>query len=125
MPLQSPKGHVRIFLDESLPIQLLIAQWLAYENVGPLRDYAIRLFSQFNIEPQAVSPTPEAQPSKNMLVEALSQRVLEVLHLMALGTTNQEPARQLFVAIVTIKAHATSIFRKLDVANRIEAVARA
>ena len=44
---------------------------------------------------------------------------------MALGKTNQQIARQLIVATGTIKAHAASIYRKLDVANRTEAVARA
>ena len=63
-------------------------------------------------------------PSRG-LVEPLSGRELEVLHLMALGKTNQEIARQLIVAPGTIKAHAASIYRKLDVANRTEAVARA
>ena len=44
---------------------------------------------------------------------------------MALGMTNQEIARQLIVAKGTVKAHTASIYRKLDVANRTEAVARA
>jgi len=55
----------------------------------------------------------------------LSQRELEVLHLIALGSTNKEIARQLFVAPGTVKAHTASIYRKLDVANRTEAVAQA
>jgi len=50
---------------------------------------------------------------------------MEVLHLMALGRTNQEIAQQLIVALGTIKAHTASIYRKLDVTNRTEAVARA
>jgi ATP/maltotriose-dependent transcriptional regulator MalT len=44
---------------------------------------------------------------------------------MALGRTNQEIAHQLIVARGTIKAHAASIYRKLDAANRTEAVTRA
>jgi ATP/maltotriose-dependent transcriptional regulator MalT len=44
---------------------------------------------------------------------------------MALGRTNLEIAGQLIVARGTIKAHAASIFRKLDAANRTEAVANA
>jgi len=63
--------------------------------------------------------------SGQSLVEPLSSRELEVLHLMALGRTNQEIARQLIVAPGTVKAHAASIYRKLGVANRTEAVARA
>ena len=63
--------------------------------------------------------------SVQALVEPLSQRELEVLHVMALGRTNQEIARQLIVSPGTVKAHTASIYRKLDVANRTEAVARA
>ena len=50
---------------------------------------------------------------------------MEVLQLMALGSINQETARQLIVSPGTVKAHTSSIYRKLDVANRTEAVARA
>ena len=67
---------------------------------------------------KAVSPN-------NNLIEPLSRRELEVLRLIALGKTNLEIARQLIVARGTIKAHAASIYRKLDVTNRTEAVARA
>jgi LuxR family maltose regulon positive regulatory protein len=59
------------------------------------------------------------------LTEQLSEREMEVLHLMAQGKTNKEIARQLIVAPGTIKAHAARIYRKLDVANRTEAIARA
>jgi LuxR family maltose regulon positive regulatory protein len=95
------------------------------------------LLAQFDAErPDAERPDAERhpitaqvesqlQPAQNTLVEPLSQRELEVLHLIATGRTNQEIARQLIVAPGTIKAHAASIFRKLDVANRTEAVARA
>jgi len=59
------------------------------------------------------------------LVEPLSERELEVLHLVALGRTNKEIAQQLIVSPGTVKAHTASIYRKLDVANRTEAAARA
>jgi DNA-binding NarL/FixJ family response regulator len=58
-------------------------------------------------------------------VESLTERELEVLHLIALGSTNREIAQQLFVATGTVKAHTSSIYRKLDAGNRTEAVARA
>ncbi len=125
LTLAQPEGYVRIFLDEGQPMQYLLARWLAHAGAGPLRDYASRLLSLFCVEPK---PHPIAQekasPTGN-LVEPLSQRELEVLHLMSLGTTNQEIARRLIVAPGTVKAHAASIYRKLDVANRTEAVARA
>ncbi|OGO38352.1 MAG: hypothetical protein A2W35_04080 [Chloroflexi bacterium RBG_16_57_11] len=145
LTLAEPECYVRVFLDEGRPMQLLLAKGLAHASAGPLRDYAIHLLSQFDAEPlvvtaaqEKVSPTghpstssgqalvtPEFRPAKSMLVEPLSQRELEVLQLMALGRTNQEIARQLIVAPGTVKAHAASIYRKLDAANRTEAVARA
>ena len=133
LALAEPEGYVRIFLDEGQPMQMLLAQWLAHASASPLRDYAIHLLSQFDAEPhvvtaaqEKVSPTGDPSASSGQaLVEPLSQRELEVLHLIALGRTNQEIARQLIVAPGTVKAHTASIYRKLDVANRTEAVARA
>jgi len=131
LALAEPEDYVRVFLDEGQPMQLLLAQWLAHANVGPLRDYAIRLLSHFDAEPQAVmvaqkkAPLSSDQIEPVALIEPLSERELEVLHLMALGSTNKEIAQQLFIAPGTVKAHTSSIYRKLDVANRTEAVARA
>jgi LuxR family maltose regulon positive regulatory protein len=131
LALAEPDGYVRIFLNEGKPMQMLLAQWLAHASTGPLRDYANRLLSQSDVETHdevkgIVSPIsdPSAESRQN-LTKLLSQRELEVLHLMALGYANQEIARQLIVAPGTIKAHTASIYRKLEVGNRTEAVARA
>jgi LuxR family maltose regulon positive regulatory protein len=125
LTLAEPSGYVRVFLDEGQPMQMLLAQWLAHAGASPLRDYAIRLLSHFDAEPHMVTASQEIASPAGNLVEPLSQRELEVLHLMALGKTNQEIARQLIVAPGTVKAHTANIYRKLDVANRTEAVARA
>jgi LuxR family maltose regulon positive regulatory protein len=125
LALAEPEGYVRIFLDEGETIHMLLAQWLARAGASPLRDYAIHLLSQFDSEPHTMKVTQEQASSASTLVEPLSQRELEVLHLIALGNTNPEIARQLIVSTGTIKAHTASIYRKLDVANRTEAVARA
>ncbi len=125
LALAEPEGYVRVFLDKGQPAQMLLARWLARASAGSLRDYAIRLLSRFDAEPHAVTVAKDKASSAGDLVEPLSQRELEVLHLMALGTTNQGIAEQLIVAAGTVKAHTSSIYRKLDVANRTEAVARA
>ena len=57
--------------------------------------------------------------------EDLSERELEVLTLLASGRTNSEIANDLFVAVGTVKSHVNSIYNKLEVRNRTEAVARA
>jgi LuxR family transcriptional regulator, maltose regulon positive regulatory protein len=123
--LAEPGGYVRVFLDEGRPVQTLLAQWLAHAGAGSLRDYVIYLLSNFALELHNGATVQEQAASTGNLVEPLSQRELEVLHLIALGSTNQEIARQLIVSRGTIKAHTASIYRKLDVANRTEAVARA
>lgn len=125
LALAEPEGYARIFLDEGQPMQLLLAQWLARSGPGLLRDYAVHLLSQFKVELQMVSAARSKASPAGGLVEPLSQRELEVLHLIALGRTNQEVAGQLVVSRGTVKAHTASIYRKLDVANRTEAVARA
>lgn len=55
----------------------------------------------------------------------LSARELEVLQLMAEGLSNQEIADKLFVSLPTVKSHSSSLFTKLEVKRRTEAVHRA
>lgn len=55
-------------------------------------------------------------------VEALTLRELEVLTLVAKGANNQSIADKLFVKEVTVKTHLNSIFKKLKVTNRTQAV---
>ena len=52
----------------------------------------------------------------------LSSRELEVLRFLVKGLSNPEIAKKLLVSESTIKAHVSSILRKLSVKNRIEAV---
>ena len=51
----------------------------------------------------------------------LTERELEILQLVAAGSTNSEVARSLWVTEATVKFHLRNLYRKLDVANRTEA----
>lgn len=55
-------------------------------------------------------------------VEALTMREIEVLTLVAKGANNQTIANKLFVKEVTVKTHLNSIFKKLKVTSRTQAV---
>jgi DNA-binding NarL/FixJ family response regulator len=55
--------------------------------------------------------------------EPLSQRELEVLRLVAAGTTNREAAARLFISEATVKTHLLHIYAKLGVNDRAAAVA--
>jgi LuxR family maltose regulon positive regulatory protein len=59
------------------------------------------------------------------LVVALSERELEVLHLLAAGKQNQEIAQELYVTRDTVKKHVTHILDKLGATNRTQATVRA
>jgi DNA-binding NarL/FixJ family response regulator len=51
----------------------------------------------------------------------LTRREIEILQLVAAGSTNGDVARRLWVTEQTVKFHLRNIYRKLDVANRTEA----
>jgi DNA-binding NarL/FixJ family response regulator len=57
--------------------------------------------------------------------ESLSTREIEVLELVARGTSNKEIAKQLWVSETTVKSHMLHIFDKLSVTDRTAAVTAA
>lgn len=61
---------------------------------------------------------PHAVAAEN---SSLTTRELEVLRLVAGGSTNGEIARKLWVTEQTVKFHLSNVYRKLDVGNRTEA----
>jgi DNA-binding NarL/FixJ family response regulator len=63
-----------------------------------------------------------AEPSR---AEALSDREIEVLKLMAKGAANKEIAATLQISESTVKTHVANIFQKLNVSHRTEAVTQA
>lgn len=67
------------------------------------------------------SPAANGSP----LIDPLTNREVEVLHLIGQGLSNPAIAKQLFISVGTVKAHTNRIYGKLGVANRVEAVIKA
>lgn len=67
---------------------------------------------------QAIGAAAKPAPVEDSV---LSGRELEVLRLVAAGSTNSEIAGKLWVTEQTVKFHLSNIYRKLEVANRTEA----
>jgi LuxR family maltose regulon positive regulatory protein len=135
LTLAEPEGYVRIFVDEGLPIAHLLREVAAR---GMMPDYIGKLLAAFEDATEEERrktkeniPSPIARPSSPVLSEAegliepLSDRELEVLHLIAQGLSNREISERLFLALSTVKGHNRNIFGKLQVQRRTEAVARA
>ncbi|MGK7928027.1 MAG: LuxR C-terminal-related transcriptional regulator [Spirulina sp.] len=55
----------------------------------------------------------------------LTEREQEVLHWLVQGASNDAIAKKLYVTVATVKAHLSSIFTKLEVKNRTQAIVRA
>jgi LuxR family maltose regulon positive regulatory protein len=141
LALAQPEGYLRLFVDEGEPMRMLIFDfrlWIEKQSGDQdhaLNGYIERLLAAFE-RPAAMPQTkinhpkstlvePGIRPAKDMLVESLSERELEVLRLVAQGLTNHEISQRLVLALSTVKGHNLRIFGKLQARNRSEAVARA
>jgi len=69
-----------------------------------------------------VSAKAEKTLNKDVNIDALTPKEKEVLALVAKGASNQEIADKLCVRDVTVKTHLNSVFKKLKVTNRTQAV---
>jgi LuxR family transcriptional regulator, maltose regulon positive regulatory protein len=115
-------GFIRLFVDEGAPMAQLLAKASAQ---GIMPDYLGQLIAVFETEEQPHADLSSRPSPAQPLIEPLSLRELEVLHLIAQGCSNQEIAGQLVLALDTVKGHNRNIFHKLQVERRTEAVARA
>ena len=89
---------------------------------NPYLDTLLAAFSPaFSKKDQAVHSASHTSPQQQLL-DPLSARELEVLHLLARGASNQEIAEELVVALDTAKRHVSNILSKLGASNRTQAV---
>jgi LuxR family maltose regulon positive regulatory protein len=122
LALAEPGGFIRIFVDEGPSMGRLLYEALDRE-IAP--DYVQRLLTAFPLTDQGqIDPSRSLAPDPK-LVEPLSGREIEVLHLIAEGLTNREISSRLFLSLNTVKVHTRNIYGKLGVKNRTRAVARA
>lgn len=96
---------------------LVIGIWLSRKLTQPIKQVSIKekiIYRDTN--------TPFVRNQKMAEDLGLSNREMEVLELMALGCSNKEIASQLFVSPNTVKTHLSSIFEKLSVGKRVQAI---
>ena len=133
--LAEPEGYVRIFVDEGLPMSVLIARLhehtrkrphAALTNV-PLA-YIEQLLTLLRGERgrEGMSPVASSAPAPaQSLLDPLTEREVEVLRLIAEGLSNRDIADRLVLALSTVKSYVNTIYGKLQVESRTQAVARA
>ena len=77
-----------------------------------------RLLDRFGA---SLAPVDERPPPPAAL-DSLTERELEVLKLVAGGYSNAEIASKLFLSETTVKTHVSSVLRKLELRDRVQAV---
>ena len=112
--LAEKEGYVRLFVDEGEPMVVLLRQAHA-RGVAPT--YTATLLAACSAQPTVSAAFA--------LVEPLTERELAVLRLLMRGRSNAEIAQELIIAVGTVKRHVNSIYGKLGVRSRTQAIARA
>jgi len=127
--------EVRAFGEPYVLVTHLLALARTHEALGR-RAVAARLFDEASDIVEAM-PDPgdvrrtvqeagrRMKRKGTRLGEELTEREIEVLGLLAGGLTAREAAKRLFVSFNTVHSHIRTIYRKLGVGSRQEAVGRA
>ena len=115
LKLAAPQDYRRAFLDEGAAIVNLLPQ---VRQVAPA--FVHQLITDAGRGDQV-----EPLESEQALVEPFSERESEILRLIAAGRSNPEIAEILYLSLNTVKWHVKNLYGKLEVSNRVEAVARA
>jgi LuxR family maltose regulon positive regulatory protein len=131
--LGAPEGFVYRWLDAGPSAAPLLRDLRArgdtpqvlHAYLDTLLDACRTAFGDRGAQPaDSPSDTLAGMPAGVML-DPLTPRELEVTRLICQGHSNAEIARQLVVAVSTVKKHTTHIYDKLGVRSRAQAIARA
>ena len=115
LELAQPHGYLATIIEQGPGIAALLRSLPA----GPgLKPYV----GELSVRAEAAAASSSKGPARPLPGGLLSDRELEVLRLLASRLTTTEIAGALFVSANTLKSHMKSIYRKLDVKSRADAV---
>ncbi|MCB9078574.1 MAG: tetratricopeptide repeat protein [Anaerolineaceae bacterium] len=123
--LGQPEGYFRVFVNEGQPMAHLLSELQTRQPTYAAYTQQLRAAILQEQPPKDEAPLPVSTLSPaEPLVESLSERELEVLRLVAAGSSNSQIAKVLIIAQGTVKKHLSNIFGKLNAESRTQAVAR-
>ena len=117
LDIAEPRGYSNVILRYGAPARSLLRRHIA--NGSGHRSFAGELLNVLD------SPTAASRNDVAPLLEPLSERELAVLRFLPTMMSNAEIASEMFVSVNTVKTHLKHVYRKLDVADRRDAVRRA
>ena len=116
-------GFIRTFVDLGPPMARMVSALMAQ---GRPTAYLRRVYAAFGASDQpAPLRGPAGVPHAEAAFEPLTWREQDVLKQLSLRLSNKEIALVLDISPLTVKKHAESIYRKLHVKGRREAISRA
>ncbi len=121
LALAESEGYLQVFLEEGDPILRLLYQAM---NRGHSPGYVKKILAAFS-QKGTGSAVPEKKLPSEPLFEPLSERERQVLALIAAGLSNREICARLHISLSTVKGHTASIYGKLGVNSRTQAVSEA
>jgi LuxR family maltose regulon positive regulatory protein len=123
---------IRVFVEKGDVMAMLLRQVREQSLARNMGKHSQRLLYVRTLLSAWTHPVVHATPpllplpaEQVPVPEPLSEREQEILRLMADGRSNLEIARELVVEVGTVKSHANSIYRKLAVHIRVQAITRA
>lgn len=115
------ENQLRVFLEHGQEIIDLLYNAVENHIEAAFAGKLLTLFPQIKQADQC----QKIREVNGEIIEALTTRESEIIHLVAQGLSNREIALRLHLSLSTIKVHIYNIFRKLNVHNRTQAVAKA
>ena len=146
--LAESEGYVRTFIDHGRlmiePLTAILAEQQQGRPAAAWRippAYVVKLLAALGEEAEEREPAQSTAPIRKPdithipvrrqpptanihLIEPLSERELEVLHLLSTSLPTPEIAEELFISVSTVRTHIKNIYGKLNAHNRIGAVER-
>lgn len=130
LELAEPEGILGVFVEQGPLVAEALANLIRQGQLEATQArYVERILTAFpRLQPPGTARGE--QPASDLpagietvaLIEALTDRELDVLSLMAEGLTYKEIAQQLFISLNTVRSHVKAIYGKLHVNNRTQAV---
>jgi LuxR family transcriptional regulator, maltose regulon positive regulatory protein len=117
LDLAEPEEHRRVFLDAGVAGRALLARYRDWIDASwPFLD---------ELALASLDPAPAVKSPMPVLIETLSERERAVLRYLPTMLTFIEIGSELSISVNTTKSHVRSIYRKLGVVGRRDAVRRA
>ncbi len=126
LTIAAPQRARRLFLVEGDEIMRLLEAGREAWRAAGAAEFVDDLLSIWRGSPPSETAVGEAGPEADaQLLDPLSPRELEVLRLLPTGLTAVEMAGELSISANTLRSHLKSIYAKLGVHSRHEAVVKA